>query len=324
MLKRLLRAIIKILNPRYFFPRIMRRRPNTYKPVVLITGCGSGLGLAMAELFASILEFRVVITARIGSMETLRQKFPESDRVMVKIMDVTSETDRAHVCNEIMHQWGGVDILINNAGIAYRAVVEHMTEANEIHQIATNYLGPMGLIRQVVRHMRLKGRGKIINISSVSGMLAMPTMASYSASKHALEGASEALWYEMRPLGVNVSLIQPGFINSDSFIQTQVTGASRAAIRDNELPYGDYYRDMGPFIERKMYRSSVRPEKIAKLVLKVIRTEDPPLWVPATPDARFFYYLRRWIPRRWLLPFLFFCLPNSDQWAKSYTQRRFP
>jgi len=92
-----------------------------------------------------------------------------------------------------------------------------MTVADEQLQMQTNYFGPLALIRDLLPSMREKGRGKIINVSSVSGMIAMPTMASYSASKHALKGASEALWYEMKPYGINVSLIQPGFIKSNSF-----------------------------------------------------------------------------------------------------------
>jgi len=78
--------------------------------------------------------------------------------------------------------------LINNAGISYRGTVEHMDEASEMHQMNTNYLSPMALIRLALPYMRKRGRGKIINISSVSGMLAMPTMGSYSASKYALKG----------------------------------------------------------------------------------------------------------------------------------------
>src|SRR5690606_8275736 len=132
-------------------------------------------------------------------------------------------------------KWDGVSILINNAGISYRAVVEHMNDKDEQLQMAVNYFGPVALIRLVLPFMREQGRGKIINISSVSGMLAMPTMASYSASKHALEGVSEALWYEAKPLGVNVSLIQPGFIRSKSFKNVYFTEASEKAMESNSF-----------------------------------------------------------------------------------------
>ena len=313
--------MLRAFWPSRLLKRLRRRGRNRFKPVILLTGCGSGLGYATAEALAKVEEYRIVITARPRSMEFLRAKFPASDRLMVRELDVTNETQRQQLCQEIEKVWGGVDILVNNAGVSYRAVVEHMTEADEQHQMATNYLGPMGLIRLVIGQMRKKGRGKIINISSVSGMLAMPTMASYSASKYALEGASEALWYEMKPLGVDVCLIQPGFINSNSFFNVSYTNASQHAEYGHEA-YSDYYQNMTPFVEKMMRRSPVTPARIAKTVIKVIRTESPPLWIPATPDAVVFYYLRRLLPRRWLLPFLFYCLPKATTWAKDYTHRR--
>jgi len=212
-------------------------------------------------------------------------------------------------------------VLINNAGISYRSVIEHMTEKDEQKQMATNYLGPMGLIRLVLPRMRERGRGKIINVSSVSGMLAMPTMASYSASKYALEGASEALWYEMKPFGVTICLLQPGFIHSNSFRNVYHTELSNPA-RNWNGPYSDFYQNMTPFVERMMRFSLTSPEKLAHLVLRVIETKNPPLWIPATFDAKLFYYIRRIFPRRLLLPFLFFCLPKSSTWSASFSRRR--
>lgn len=306
-----------------FWYKLYRRRRNqqTFKPVVLVTGCGSGIGLALAELLYTQENYRVVATARSSSISVLREKFQESERFLIRALDVTQERERVALIREIESKWQGVNILINNAGISYRSVVEHMTEEDEFRQMATNYFGPVGLIRLVMRHMREVGRGKIINVSSVSGMLAMPTMASYSASKYALEGVSEALWYEAKPLGIDVSLIQPGFIRSNSFKKVYYTEKSRPDIGAGG-PYCDYYANMTPFIEKLMNKSWATPEKIARLILRVIRTENPPLWVPATFDALLFYYLRRWIPRRLLLPILFAALPNARRWAEGYTHKR--
>lgn len=155
----------------------------------------------MARMFSKVEGYRVVLTAREKSILKLRQYFIESQTVMIHPLDVTSVESREALILAIEKNWGGVDILINNAGISYRAVVEHMTDKDEMIQLEKNYLGPMALIRLALRRMREKGQGKIINVSSFSGMLATPTMSSYSASKYALEGAREALWYEMKPLG---------------------------------------------------------------------------------------------------------------------------
>lgn len=299
-----------------------RSHPQTYKPVILVTGCSSGIGLSLARLLWSCQDYRVAITARRSSLEKLElEPFKNNDRFMILALDVTSSNDRQQVVEAIREKWQGVDILINNAGISYRSVVEHMSESDELRQMETNYLGPISLIRLIVPYMRARGRGKIINVSSVSGMLAMPTMSSYSASKHALEGASEALWYEMRPLGINVSLIQPGFVHSNSFERVLYPNlASQALMSDG--PYSDYYASMVPFIARMMKLSWVSPEKISERILSVIKTEDPPLWVPVTLDALIFHYLRRFLPRRLLHPILFFLLPGATKWGRHYSRAR--
>lgn len=300
-----------------------RRTRYSFKPVILVTGCSSGIGLAIAELLHRYRSYRVIVTARATSIRHLQERFKEDDRFWIRALDVVSQPDRTALMAEIQEKWGGVNVLVNCAGISYRAVLEHMTDADEYKQMNTNYFGPVALIRAVLPQMRAGGRGKIINISSVSGMLAMPTMASYTASKYALEGASEALWYEMKPLGINVSLIQPGFVKSKSFRNVYYTEKSRAAEgKGGNEPYGDYYAYMAPFIERLMSISFTRPTAVAKLVLKVIRTENPPLWIPATVDAMLFYYLRRFVPRRVLLRILFAGLPKVRRWGKKYTQKR--
>lgn len=306
---------------RPFLSFFKTNKAQNYKPVILITGCSSGIGLALARLLHKHEEYRVVATAREKSITNLRNYFLDNDRFIVRPLDVTIEEERIHLYNEIQKLWGGVDILINNAGISYRSVVEQMTEEDEVIQMATNYFGPMGLIRLALPHMRETGRGKIINVSSVSGMLAMPTMAAYSASKHALEGASEALWYEMRPFGVKITLVQPGFIHSKSFQNVRYTNLSNPT-RNWTGPYRDFYQNMVPFIERIMNLTFSTPEKIAKTILKVIKSEHPPLWLPATVDAKFFYYIRRLTPRTVLLPFLYWCLPNAKYWSKQYSHRR--
>lgn len=302
----------------YWFKRI---RPNRYKPVILITGCSSGIGLEIARLFASYKNYRTVVTARAHSIEKLKLEFPESETLKVLDLDITSRSSRNNVIATVTKDWGGVDILVNNAGISYRSVIEHMTTEDEAMQMATNYLGPMALIRAVLPSMREKGRGKIINISSVSGMLAMPTMASYSASKAALEGASEALWYEMRPFGIDVSLIQPGFVHSESFKNVRYTEKGKSS-EDGNDPYTEFYKNMKPFVSKLMGASRTSPQKIAELVLYVVQTERPPLWVPASLDAEFFYYLRRLMPRRLLHPFLYSFLPGVKSWGKGFSFKR--
>ena len=303
----------------YFFRRT--QQGQQFKPVILITGCASGIGLALAKLLVKKEQYRLVLTAREKSIGSLKNQFREDQRVWIRPLDVTSEDQRLALIHEIETKWGGVNVLVNNAGISYRSVVEHMSDQEELAQLNVNYLGPMALIKRVLPLMRLKGRGKIINVSSVSGMLAMPTMASYSASKYALEGASESLWYETRPFGIDICLVQPGFVRSSSFENVYYSHLSKLAMQ-KDIPYSDFYEAMGPFVGKMMKKSFSTAEDVARKILWAIQKEAPPLWIPATYDAYIFYYLRRLMPRRLLLPFLFLCLPGARHWGKRHTHKR--
>jgi hypothetical protein len=240
----------------------------------------------------------------------------ENERIWVRALDVTSDVERRRVIHEADASWGGVDVLVNNAGIAYRSVVEHFTERDDIEEMNVNFIAPMSLIQLVLPRMREKRRGRIINVSSVSGMMAMPTMALYSASKFALEGACESLWYEVRPWGISVSLVEPGFSHSDSFKRTRYTPESKRAMANEADPYHIHYKHMAGFIARLMERTKVTPESVANRILKVMRQRNPPLRVPAGIDAHFFNLLRRLLPCRLYHYILYNALPGIQTWGK--------
>lgn len=288
-------------------------------PVVLVTGTSSGVGLALAHRLAQ-LPYRVIATARKQSLDQLKVSgLGEQENFLIRPLDITCADERAALVAEIEARWGGVDVLVNNAGIAYSAVVEEMTEEDEVLQQATNYLGPMALTRLVLSHMRAQRWGRVINVSSVSGMMAMPTMSSYSASKFALEGASESLWYEMKPWNVRVTLIQPGFIHSSSF--QNVYWSKVFAERSVEAsPYRAYYKNMRPFIARLMELSITTPDNVAQVIVRTIQRRWPPLRVAATPDARIFYVLRRILPRALYHSFLYRSLPGVSAWVGETAQ----
>ncbi len=283
--------------------------------VVLVTGASTGLGFAIAEhLLAS--EYRLVLTARESSLSRFAERGIEaSDRVLLRPLDVTSHDERRALMEEIDDLWGGVGVLINNAGVALRSVVEHVSEADRLHQMGVNFLAPMALARLVLPRMREHRSGRIINISSVGGMMAMPTMAIYSASKFALEGATEALWYEVRPWRVGVTLIEPGFVNSMSFRRTQYTTQSASSAAREDAAYHQHYEAMTGFIERLMRLSPTSPPAIARRVGRVIARRNPPLRLQVTVDAHFFSLLRRILPRGLYHEVLYRTLPQIRTWG---------
>lgn len=282
---------------------------------VLLTGASTGLGLALARRLLST-DYRLVLTARESSLARFAAAGIEpSERVRIRALDVTSRAQRIEVVDEIERRWGGVDILVNNAGVAYRSVVEHVAEHERFAQMDVNFLSPMHLMRIVLPTMRRKRRGRIINVSSVGGMMAMPTMAIYAASKFALEGVSEALWYEVRPWNIHVTLVEPGFVNSPSFENTRYTRASRASADSERDSYHEHYEHMAPFIAKLMQSARATPDHVARRILGIMRAKRPPLRVQATRDALWFALLRRALPQRLYHWLLYRNLPGIRHWG---------
>ncbi len=281
---------------------VRRRRPPTKAGplTVLLTGASTGVGLEVARQLLATTPHRLVLTARAQSLPRFAvEGIVEGPRVLLHALDVTRAEDREAVVNAARERWGGVDVLVNNAAVSYRAVVEHVRDDEAHAQLDANFFGPMALTRLVLPHMREQRFGRIVNVSSVGGMTAMPTMAIYSASKFALEGASEALWYEVRPWGISVTLVRPGFINSDAFLKVYFTDQGVAALADPSDPYFQHYFSMNALIEALMTLTFFRPEDVAETIVATIGHARPPLRVAGTWDAALFDLLRRFLPS-WL------------------------
>jgi NAD(P)-dependent dehydrogenase (short-subunit alcohol dehydrogenase family) len=290
------------------------RAKTVRHPVVIVTGCASGIGLEIVTELSQRKDIIVIATARAKSLDVLRKKFNESYRFLIRELDVTNNDHIYALIDEITKRFKRVDVIINNAAVCFRAVIEHMDFDSELMQLKTNYLGPFSLIRAALPIMREQRSGSIINISSVSGMLAMPTMGSYSASKHALEGATEALWYESRPFGINVNLVQLGFIHSDSFKRVVLSRKAEMS-RRLEGPHSEYYRSMTPMIEKLMRLSPSSSTKVANRIVSLIEQPTSKLRLPLTPDAIIFGIVKKIIPSFIFNRFLYLLLPGSLRWG---------
>lgn len=295
--------------------RVVDGKPE--RPVVVLTGASRGLGLAIARHLERLGRYRLVLTARESSLPRFSaQGLLQHQHLWIAPLDVTKDAERVALVDAITERWGRVDVLINNAGVMMRAVVEHVQETDRLYQMNVNHQAPIELTRLVLPGMRNRRFGRIINVSSVGGMMAMPTMSVYSASKFALEGVSEALRYEVRPWNIYVTLLQPGFINSDSFEQVQMTAQSRTALQNENSPYHAHYKYMAGFIARIMRIVPSTPESVAAKVVKVIEQKRPPLRVSGTIDAFLFAALRRLLPQAIYHEILYRALPGISQWGK--------
>ena len=291
-------------------------RGSSDNRVVLVTGASTGIGLALARALCRT-QMRVVLTARTESMERFGPAgVEETERVLLRPLDVTDAAAANKLVADIESRWGGVDVLVNNAAVCYRAVMEHLEDQDEVDQFQTNYLGPLHLIRLVLPSMRAKRSGHIINLSSVGGMMAMPTLGGYSASKFALEGASEALWYELRPWNVRLTLIEPGFVHSNSFRHARFTHQSKNSFQSPSDPYHAYYTNLMKFITKMMDRSPTTPRDVARIIMKTMNKKKPPLRQMATWDAVFFSLIRRLLPKDLYHYVLFRCLPGIKTWLR--------
>lgn len=175
---------------------------------VLITGCSSGFGQLIALALARRGD-RVFATVRrpeaVDALEALAGDLPLS----VHLLDVTDTASVERVVAEIVAQ-EGIDVLVNNAGYGLRGPVASLQDDEVARQFDTNVLGPIRMVRAVLPSMRERGSGTIVNLSSVAGLIGIPFEGLYAASKHALEGLTEALRFEVAAGGIDVLLVEPG------------------------------------------------------------------------------------------------------------------
>jgi len=288
------------------------------RPVVLLTGASVGLGLELAKMLIQEDKYRLFLTARPSSLDRFEKAgITNTEFIHLRGLDVTFNNMREDLIQEINEKFDGVDVLINNAGFTYRSVSEHVTESERLVQMETNFRAPMELIRLCLPKMRKRRSGKIINISSVGGQMAMPTMGVYSASKHALEGSTESLWYEVKPWNIKVCLVAPGFINSDGFEKVKKTPLGQTESNDSETAYFYHYKYMEDFIGKIMRFTPSTSKSVAKKVIKVINAKTPPLRVWGTWDAVVFSLLRKFMPQRLYHFVLYYSLPHIKDWGKS-------
>jgi NAD(P)-dependent dehydrogenase (short-subunit alcohol dehydrogenase family) len=179
----------------------------------LITGCSSGLGRALAEAVIGAGHNAVVTARNVSSVADLSDTAPE--RVLAVALDVTKPEQVASAVQQAEQRFGGVDVLVNNAGYGYRSAVEEGDDAGIRTLFETHFFGTVAMIKAVLPGMRGRRSGAIVNISSIGAQLTPVGSGYYSAAKAAIEGLSGALRGELAPLGISVTVVEPGAFRTD-------------------------------------------------------------------------------------------------------------
>src|SRR5438874_7496551 len=232
------------------------------QPVALVTGASSGIGQAAAGALAAA-GFRVAGTSRDASRVTPR------DGVTFLDLDVTSDESAAAVVGQVIERFGRIDVLVNSAGIGSVGAAEEFSIAQDQRVFDINVFGLIRMTKAVLPHMRAQGRGRIINISSVLGLVPAPYMAVYAATKHAIEGYSESVDHEVREHGVRVLLVEPAYTK---------TGFDANAVQpDAPLPIYDQQRRVADEIIAASVASGDDPAVVAKVIVAAATDAKPRL-----------------------------------------------
>jgi NAD(P)-dependent dehydrogenase (short-subunit alcohol dehydrogenase family) len=242
----------------------------------LITGCSTGLGQALA---AAVLDRgeNVVVTARdAASVEDLARSHPGT--ALALPLDVTDPAQVRAVVRAAQERFGAVDVLVNNAGHSYRAAVEEGADDQVQELFATNFFGPVALIRAVLPQMRERRSGTIVNISSIGARSCNVGSGYYAGSKAALEALTASLDKEVRGMGIVVMVVEPGAFRT-SFLRN---------VAQPPAMIGDYAETVGVRRERDPAgdgRQPGDPARAARAIITAVGSPDPPRLLVLGPDA---------------------------------------
>ncbi|MCJ2097051.1 oxidoreductase [Methylobacterium sp. J-072] len=241
--------------------------PNT-QPVWFITGCSTGFGRELARLVIA-RGWRAVVTAR-DRAKVADLAESAADRVLALSLDVTDASQIAQAVSETAKTFGRIDALVNNAGYGYQASIEEGEDDKIRAQFDANVFGLFALTRAVLPVMRAQRSGHVLNVTSVAGFVGFPGSGYYAATKHAVEGFSDALAAEAGPLGIKVTCIEPGPFRTDwagrSLIQTPST-----------IP--DYAETAGARLKATSEKSGTQagdPVRAGEAMIRVTEIDNPP------------------------------------------------
>jgi NAD(P)-dependent dehydrogenase (short-subunit alcohol dehydrogenase family) len=246
-------------------------------PTWLITGCSTGLGRALAEAVIGAGHEAVVTARHADRVADLAEG--NTDSVLAVPLDVTDPAQITNVVRQAEEKFRGIDVLVNNAGYGYRAAIEEGDDADIRTLFETQFFGPIAMIKAVLPGMRARRSGAIVNISTI-GVQIMPVGSGYyAASKAALEAMSGALYGELKPLGISVTVIEPGAFRTD-FAGRSLT-QSRTIIDD----YADTAGKRRKEHDTAHGTQPGDPAKAAEAIIAAVESDEPPAFLLLGTDA---------------------------------------
>jgi NAD(P)-dependent dehydrogenase (short-subunit alcohol dehydrogenase family) len=267
--------------------------PDGAAPVVLITGCSTGIGLLTAMRFARA-GYRVFASMRDPARGKALVERAEQEGWWLRTpaLDVTRDDSVAAAVATMLEETGGrIDVLVNNAGYLVIGPVEETTPEELRAQLDTNVVGVLRTLRAVLPTMRAQRRGSVVNISSVLGRVVVPANGIYQASKWALEALTETLRYELRPFGIRVTCVEPGPFKTEIRENQVRTGLAMAEGSPYWWMVDSYLQSSG-----RLHRG--KPEKVADTIFRAATAAHPRLRWSVGATAMVSSNARRLIPDR--------------------------
>ncbi len=239
------------------------------KKIVLITGTNSGFGWLTANTVAS-LGHQVYATMRDteGKNAEKADELSKVKNIIVLDVNLTDETSVKNAVERIIAKEGTIDVLVNNAGFSRNGVAESFTKEDLQEILDINLIAPWSLIKAVLPAMREKSEGLIINITSGFGRFGFPFAAMYSSSKFAFEGLSEGLHYELRPLGVDVAIVQPGAFPTE--MSQKLAFGSDSSVNEGYSAIADFPNKMGAAVGQMFETLKPNPQDVADAIVGLI------------------------------------------------------
>ncbi len=270
---------------------------NPVKTVV-VTGGTDGLGKAAALMLAE-RGYRVFATGRSAEKRAEIDSLGRERKVPLESleMDVCDDASVRNGVKAVLERAGTIDVLINNAGVGYVATVEDLSLEDYRRQFETNFFGVIRVTQAVLPHMRERKQGRILMMSSVAGLVSPPLYSAYSGSKFALEGLSNALRLELHPFGIQVVLIEPGYI-ATNFQQTAQGFAKPYAEKGATGPYARIYQGSFNASKAARTRSKTTAEDCARVMLRAIEAPRPRARYGVTPLAKLVAWGKRLVSDR--------------------------